>query len=98
MPTPEILLAMFVANCGVGNMSESCIMTWLSGSLLAHLTHLIYRLLAGLRCYHQINNAPWLGGEILMLVKKGSVNLVPENSSTNRRSPVTIAQITALHS
>ena len=83
MPAPEILLAMFVANCGAGNVSESCITTWLSGSLLACLSHLIYRLLAGLRCYHQMNNAPWLGGEILALARKGSANLVPENPSTN---------------
>ena len=45
-----------------------------------------------------MNNAPWLGGEILALARKGSANLVPENPSTNRRSPVTIAQITALRS
>lgn len=81
MPAPQILLAMFVANCGAGKVSESCITTWLSG---------IHR-------HHQMHNAPWLGGDILTLAKKGAAANVPIEATRGIRSPVTIEHIVALH-
>jgi hypothetical protein len=81
MPAPQILLGMFIANCGASKVSESCITTWI----------------AGLHRYHQIHDAPWLGGDIVTLVKKGVAAQVPIEATRNPRAPITITHITALH-
>jgi hypothetical protein len=80
MPAPQILLCLFVANMGAGKASESCISGWL----------------AGVHRAHQVHNAPWYGGDILTLAKKGAAKLVPPESKRDLRDPVTIEHIKAL--
>jgi hypothetical protein len=80
IPASERLLCLFVANCGAGRVSESCISNWL----------------AGLHRYHIIHGAPWFGGEALALVKRGAANLVPPGSRCPRRQPVTQKHLLAL--
>jgi hypothetical protein len=73
VPASERLLCLFVANCGAGKVSESCISGWL----------------AGIHRYHVIHGAPWHGSEALSLVKRGAANLTPAESKRPRRQPVT---------
>ena len=72
---------MFVTNSGAGKVSESCITTWLSG---------IHR-------HHQLNNAPWLGGDILQLARKGAAANVSDEAARTPRSPITLTHIITLH-
>jgi hypothetical protein len=59
IPASERLLCLFVANCGAGKVSDSCISNWL----------------AGLHRYHIIHDAPWHGNEALSLAKRGAATL-----------------------
>ncbi|KAF8579708.1 hypothetical protein K439DRAFT_1648407 [Ramaria rubella] len=80
MPAPEILLRLFVANCGAGLVTDDCISSWL----------------AGIHRWHQIHDAPWFGDKAISLVIKGTSRLVPEESHRPTRSPVSIQHIECL--
>jgi len=61
MPTSELLLALFVANCAAGNIASST----------------IDKLLAGIHHQHQISNAPWFNSQFMSQAKKGGARLAP---------------------
>jgi len=64
MPTSELLLALFVANCAAGNIASSTIDKWL----------------AGIQGGHQIADAPWFNSQLLSQAKKGAMRLAPAAS------------------
>ncbi|KAJ7202366.1 hypothetical protein GGX14DRAFT_301487, partial [Mycena pura] len=72
MPASEGLLSMFIASYGAGQVSAGTVASWLSG----------------LQLWHQLNGAPWHGGEILWRTKKGVSKLAPPSSRRPPRDPV----------
>ncbi|KZV61027.1 DNA breaking-rejoining enzyme [Peniophora sp. CONT] len=51
----------------------------------------------GIKFFHEINFAPWLGGDLLARMSKGFSHFAPESSKRPPRPPVTLEHIDALH-
>ncbi|RDB26204.1 hypothetical protein Hypma_006840 [Hypsizygus marmoreus] len=52
--------------------------------------------LSGLQFWHTFHGAPWHGGALLRIVKRGVTKLVPASSQRPRRPPVTIEHMHSL--
>ncbi|KAJ6605156.1 DNA breaking-rejoining enzyme [Mycena vulgaris] len=80
MPASEALLSLFISNSGAGQVSAGTVSSWLSG----------------LQLWHQVNGAPWYGGDILLRTKKGVSKLAPASSRRPPRDPVSFNHMLVL--
>ena len=81
MPASGELLAAFLANVTVGQISYDCAKNWMSG----------------LQFWHSLHGAPWNGkASQVDIVCKGVRKLVPATSQHPPRSPVTMQHMYAL--
>ncbi|KAK0467798.1 DNA breaking-rejoining enzyme [Desarmillaria tabescens] len=81
MPADDTLLSIFVAEMGAGKVKKSTIDTWIDG----------------IKLWHEYNNAPWLGGDMLLRTKKGADTLAPHPCPEEPKLPVTQKHIDTLH-
>ena len=80
MPASEALLSIFITTQGDGSISKGTICQWVSG----------------LKLWHQINDAPWLGRAILERSIQGASNFAPPSSITPKCDPVSMLHLQAL--
>ncbi|KAJ7491103.1 hypothetical protein FB451DRAFT_1023570 [Mycena latifolia] len=80
MPASEATLSLFISSVGAGHVASGTVGSWLSG----------------LQLWHQLNGAPWLGGEILLRTKKGVSKLAPPSSRRLPRDPVSFNHMLVL--
>ncbi|KAI5895968.1 uncharacterized protein SCHCODRAFT_01170217 [Schizophyllum commune H4-8] len=81
MPASESLLAVFVAEMGAGKVQVGTIESWLSALALCH----------------QINGAPWKGGDVLSRTRKGAAAVSALTLPRRRpRNPVSLEHMLAL--
>ncbi|KAJ7473479.1 DNA breaking-rejoining enzyme [Mycena latifolia] len=80
MPASEATLSLFISSVGAGHVASGTVGSWLSG----------------LQLWHQLNSAPWLGGEILLRAKKGVSKLAPPSFHRLPRDPVSFNHMLVL--
>ena len=81
MPASKKLLVTFVTTRGAGSVGGGTINSWISG----------------IKLWHQINFAPWHGGEILKRAIESASHSAPKSSCLAKRDPVTLQHTQALY-